>query len=142
MAFTVDCKYNHRTNLVEARFDGVLVNEVEVRQLFNVLDDYVRPLRKPIYLVANFDSWRVETEVMRQYGNALRTFCATSQVVFAAHSADIYARMNLRLAAVIGGAAPNLFHTCAEATDFVQEQQRLAFATAAAAASTTHSLHY
>src|SRR5689334_21854634 len=116
MAFTVDCKYNHRTHLVEASFDGVLMNDTEVRQLFNVLDNYVRPLRKPVYLVANFDSWRVETDVMRQYGSALRAFCATSQVLFAAHSADIYARMNLRLAAVIGGASPNLFHTRDEAT--------------------------
>jgi hypothetical protein len=141
MAFTVDCKYNHRTHLVEASFDGVLVSNAEVHQLFNVLDDYVRPLRKPVYLVANFDSWRVETDIMRQYGNALRGFCATSQVVFAAHSADIYARMNLRLAAVIGGANPNLFHTREEATQFVQEQQRLAMA-AATAASVSSNLHY
>jgi hypothetical protein len=141
MAFTVDCKYNHGTHIVEASFDGVLVSEAEVRQLFNVLDDYVRPLRKPVYLVANFDSWRVETDVMRQYGAALRTFCTASHVLFAAHSSDIYARMNLRLAAVIGGASPNLFHTRQEALDFVQEQQRLALA-AAAAASAVHPLHY
>lgn len=141
MAFTVDCKYNHRTHLVEASFDGVLVSEAEVQQLFKVLDDYVQPLRKPVYLVANFDSWRVETDVMRQYGSALRVFCADSRVVFAAHSADIYARMNLRLAAVIGGANPNLFHTRDEATQFVQEQQRLAIA-ATTVASVTHNLHY
>jgi hypothetical protein len=141
MAFTVDCKYNHGTHIVEASFDGVLVSEAEVRQLFNVLDDYVRPLRKPVYLVANFDSWRVETDVMRHYGGALRAFCTASQVLFAAHSSDIYARMNLRLAAVIGGASPNLFHTRQEALDFVQEQQRLAMA-AATAASAVHHLHY
>jgi hypothetical protein len=141
MAFTVDCKYNHRTHVVEASFDGVLVTDAEIRQLFKVLEDYVRPLRKPVYLVANFDSWRVETDVMRQYGGALRAFCATNQVMFAAHSADIYARMNLRLAAVIGGASPNLFHTRDEATQFVQEQQRLALAAVAAASASQH-LHY
>jgi hypothetical protein len=142
MAFTVDCKYNHGTHIVEASFDGVLVTEAEVQQLFTVLEDYVRPLRKPVYLVANFDSWRVETDVMRRYGSALRAFCVNSQTVFAVHSADIYARMNLRLAAVIGGASPNLFHTGQEALDFVQEQQRLAIATAAAAASVSPNLHY
>jgi hypothetical protein len=126
MAFTVDCKYDHRAHVVYATFDGVLVSEQEIEQLFVVLEDYVRPLRKPVYLVANFDSWRVETDVMRQYGVALRNFYTVAQTVFVGYSSDIYARMNLRLAAVIGGASPNLFLTREEALAFVEEQQRLA----------------
>lgn len=126
MAFTVDCKYDHRAHVVYATFDGVLVSEQEIEQLFAVLEDYIRPLRKPIHLVANFDAWRVETDVMRQYGMALRNFYTTNQTVFVGYSSDIYARMNLRLAAVIGGASPNLFLTREEALAFVHEQQRQA----------------
>ena len=126
MAFTVDCKYDHAAHVVHATFDGVLVSEPEIEQLFAVLEEYTRPLRKPIYLIANFDSWRVETDVMRQYGMALRNFYTNTQTIFVGYSSDIYARMNLRLAAVIGGASPNLFLTRDEAVAFIQEQQRLA----------------
>src|SRR6476469_552641 len=125
MAFTVDCHYDHRAHIVYATFDGVLVSEQEIGDLFRLLEGYVRPLRKPIYLVANFDSWRVETEVMRQYGQALRAFREQAHVCFAGHSADIYARMNLRLAAVIGGVSSNLFYTADEALGFVLRQQQL-----------------
>lgn len=126
MAFTVDCKYDHPAHTVYATFDGVLVSEQEIEQLFAVLEEYTRPLRKPVYLIANFDSWRVETDVMRQYGVALRNFYTSTHTVFVGYSSDIYARMNLRLAAVIGGASPNLFLTRDEAVAFIHEQQRLA----------------
>ena len=53
----------------------------------------------------------------------MRAFRDATDTCLAGYSGDIYTRMNLRLAAVIGGSSANLFETQDEAVAYIKEQQ-------------------
>ena len=123
MAFTLASNYDPRAQICYVTFDGVLVNDFEVDHLFALFAQHLHRVPQPHYVIANCDAWRVDTPLMRAYGHALGAFCTAHGVCLACYSADIYARMNLRLAGVISGASVPLFATPTEALQFVRQQQ-------------------